>query len=479
MAKATIIDAASAVDKYTLIEYDSLVPAEDNVRGVIDDTDDLAESIFQNNLQQPLRVVSLGDGTFKIIAGHRRHHALGMLILAKQWTGPIPCMVTAEISDSDRVAAMIVENLQRSDLNPIEEGNAFQRLVKDFGYTQAELALKVGRSPSYVSDRISLLKLPDTLIDAVRVGYFPLTVGLELTKVGDDDAVLAITKDGRIIPSFTQIAEAALKVKHAKLLAEWEKAIEKSGVDVFTPEDRFDMLRRTELIEFQPDTPKALAKLPLLPPRTKLLLKSEPWRGTVTVEMRQFLTDAQLKARAKKLEQEQAERASAYEAEQLARWEKEKAAMSAARQQWVDECEAIKAHNDAERKRYMRDIDAAEGAWAQQVDAKTVARWAMLDVLNSTFDELTACRMLGLDTSTVTSQATLAEYAQRGAKELVAATAAVLLASQQDNDEDDPVYADLLKFVNRQNIPAADLRELPPEPEEDTVDDDADDQAVA
>jgi hypothetical protein len=195
--------------------------------------------------------------------------------------------------------------------------------------------------------------------------------------------------------------------------------------------------------------------------------------------MRQFLTEAQLKAKAKKFEQEAEAKATAAEAEQLARWEKEKAAMSAARQQWVDECEAIKAHNDAERKRYMHDVDAAEGAWAQQVDAKTVARWAMLDVINSTFDELTACRMLGLDTSTVTSTATLTEYAQRGAKELVAATAAVLLASSTDGDEDDPVYADLLKFVNRQNIPAADLRELPPEPEEDTTDVDADDEAVA
>jgi ParB/RepB/Spo0J family partition protein len=481
MAKATTIEQARATDTPALIEYDLLVPAPDNVRGEILDTEDLSESIFQTGLQQPLRVHLLEDGNFQIIAGHRRHHALGLLILEKRWTGPIPCMVAdVNISEDDRVASMIVENLQRSDLNPIEEAHAFSRLVKDYGYKQADLALKVGRSASYVSDRISLLKLPEQLIDAVRIGYFPLTIGLLLTQVGDDKAVLDLTKGGRIVPSPAQINDAALKVKHAKLLAEWEAAIEKAGVAVFTDEDRFDMLRKTEVVDVDLSTPKALAKGPLFPPRTKLLVKSEPWKGTVTVEARQFLTEAQLKAKAKKFEQEQADRASAREAEQLARWEKEKAAMSPERQAWVDECEAVREHNDAERKRYAADVDAAERAFVLSVDAKSVARFAMLAVLNDTYAERDACNMLGLDATHVTAAEVLHEYAQQGAKQLVAACIAVMLAeANDDHDDDDPVFEEAAKYLARQNIPEADIRELPAEPQEVTADVDADDDAVA
>jgi ParB/RepB/Spo0J family partition protein len=475
MAKATpTVDQARATDKYHEIPWDLIVPAPDNVRGEIIDTEDLAESIYQTGLQQPLRVHMLADGTFEIIAGHRRHHALGLLIVEGRWTGPIACMVSDTIDNDERVASMIVENLQRSDLNPIEEGNAFQRLVKEFGYTQADLALKVGRSASYVSDRISLLKLPEQLIDAVRIGYFPLTVGLQLTQVGDDKAVLDLTKGGRIIPSATQITDATNKVKHAKLLAEWEKAIEKAGVAVFTDEDRFDMIRRTEVVDVDLSTPKALSKGLLLPPRTKLLLKSEPWNGTVKVEARQFLTEAQLKAKAKKAEQEQADRASAAEAAKAERWAKELASKTPEEQAWIAECEAIEAHNAAEKQRHRDAVDSAERAFLDQVNAKDVARWSMLRIIEDTYLERDACNLLGLDCTGLDAPTVLHEYAMQGAKELTKVVAALLLLDADGETDIAPITDQLGQFVARQNIPEADLRELPPEPTKEVAPDDDD-----
>ena len=131
-------EVASATDTFALVHPGLIVPDPNNVRDELTDIDDLAASIFQLGLQQPLRVRFVPSGflehdptcaVYVVIAGHRRLAALRSLMERELWDGDVPCMIAPENTSADDVtAAMLVENLQRSDLNPVEEGHAFERL---------------------------------------------------------------------------------------------------------------------------------------------------------------------------------------------------------------------------------------------------------------------------------------------------------------------------------------------------------------
>lgn len=219
-------DVARLTDTYETVDYALLWPSPDNVRDdASDDIAGLADSIYQIGLQQPLRVVlhtldEYGTTVYRIIAGHRRYAALGSLIERGLWSGPISVMVSPAVDDQERVAAMIVENIQRRDLNPVEEAHAFRRLVKEFGYKQADVAAKVGRSPSYVSDRLALLNLPEEAVTRVREGSLPLATASQLVAVKDETAILKLIAKGSI-PSDSEIVNARKRLSAAKLKAEF------------------------------------------------------------------------------------------------------------------------------------------------------------------------------------------------------------------------------------------------------------------
>jgi ParB family transcriptional regulator, chromosome partitioning protein len=145
---------------------------------------DLANSIREKGVLQPILVRPIAGeiNQFEIVAGERRWRASQ---IAKLHDVPV---IVREMSDSESLELAIIENVQRADLNAIEEAAAYQELVDRFGYTQEKLAQEVGKSRSHVANTLRLLKLSDGVKAMIRNGQ--LTAGHARTLIGvaDPDA---------------------------------------------------------------------------------------------------------------------------------------------------------------------------------------------------------------------------------------------------------------------------------------------------
>ena len=116
----------------------------------------LADSIRQKGLLQPILVTMQGD-RYRIVAGERRYRASRLAGLTT-----IPCLIR-QFSEAEQMEAALIENIQREDLNPIEEAQAIQSLMTHFGYTQDEAAKKLGKSRPAITNQLRLLSLPDPI----------------------------------------------------------------------------------------------------------------------------------------------------------------------------------------------------------------------------------------------------------------------------------------------------------------------------
>jgi ParB family transcriptional regulator, chromosome partitioning protein len=148
----------------------------------------LAESIRAQGVLQPLLVRPHPEkaGEFEIVAGERRWRAAQLARLSE-----LP-VVTREVSDRDALELALVENVQRQDLNPIEEGRGYLRLIEEFGHTQDDIARATGKSRPHIANTMRLLMLPEEVIAMVEDGR--LTAGHARPLIGHDQA-LAIAED--------------------------------------------------------------------------------------------------------------------------------------------------------------------------------------------------------------------------------------------------------------------------------------------
>jgi ParB family chromosome partitioning protein len=164
---------------------------------------DLAQSIREHGIVQPIVVRSAGEaGHFQIIAGERRWRAAQQAGLNE-----VPVIVR-EVDDKVALELAIVENVQRSDLNPIEEAQGYQQLIEDHHYSQADLGQVIGKSRSHVANTLRLLKLPEVIRDMLVDGT--LSAGHARTLVtAEDPAGLA-----------KQIVDGGLSVRQAEALAQ-------------------------------------------------------------------------------------------------------------------------------------------------------------------------------------------------------------------------------------------------------------------
>ena len=142
--------------------------------------DELAASIAQRGVIQPVIVRRLSSGRYQLVAGERRWRAAQRAQLHE-----IPALIR-ELSERDVKALALIENLQREDLNPIEEARAYQRLAEDEGLTQAEIAKFVDKSRSHVANLQRLLVLPESVIALVEEGR--LSMGHARALIGADEA---------------------------------------------------------------------------------------------------------------------------------------------------------------------------------------------------------------------------------------------------------------------------------------------------
>jgi ParB family chromosome partitioning protein len=147
-------------------------------------TDDLAKSIKQVGVLQPIRVRPMGDNKFEIIAGRRRYEAAKIAGLQS-----IPA-TAADTTDEDAYVQALVENLQREDLPPLDEARAFQRLLEDYGISQKTLGKRIGRSQPYISNALRMIdQLAPEVQEAVQARTISVGHAKELMKLEPEDQI--------------------------------------------------------------------------------------------------------------------------------------------------------------------------------------------------------------------------------------------------------------------------------------------------
>ena len=166
---------------------------------------ELAESIKSQGIIQPLLVEEIVPGKYSIIAGERRFRAAKEAKLDK-----IPVIIK-KLSELDRIQMSLIENIQRENLNPIEEATAYQYLIKRSGMTQEEVAEKVGKSRSAIANSIRLLSLNDSLKDDIIAGNI---------SAGHARAILSLVNPSDQQLLREKIVDGDLSVREAEKLAE-------------------------------------------------------------------------------------------------------------------------------------------------------------------------------------------------------------------------------------------------------------------
>ena len=152
---------------------------------------ELADSIARHGILQPLTVRRLASGSYQIIAGERRWRAARMAGLTE-----IPALIV-EADDRKVMELALIENLQREDLNPMEEATGFQTLIRDHGLTQEEAARRVSRSRSAVANAVRLLSLPQEVQWLVEQGSLSAGHGRALLSLPDAEAQIALAEEIR------------------------------------------------------------------------------------------------------------------------------------------------------------------------------------------------------------------------------------------------------------------------------------------
>lgn len=183
-----------------------IVPNKDQPRKTFDEAalDELADSIRQHGVLQPLLVRPIAAGGYQLVAGERRWRAA-----KKAGLKEVP-VVVKELNDTETMEIAIIENLQREDLNPIEEAEGLQALIDKCGFTQEEVAVSVGKSRPAIANSLRLLRLPEE----VRV----MTKNGEIS-AGHARALLAFNNEAMIYEAAQNIVKNKMTVRDVERLA--------------------------------------------------------------------------------------------------------------------------------------------------------------------------------------------------------------------------------------------------------------------
>lgn len=199
------VAARASTDQQAELKIDLLQPGKYQPRTQMSEAAlrELADSIKVQGIMQPILVRPVGSGRYEIIAGERRWRAARIAGL-----GAVPALVR-EVPDNAALAMALIENIQREDLNPLEEANGIQRLVTEFGITHDKAAEMVGRSRSAVTNLLRLLGLAEPVRDLLQQGKLDM---------GHGRALLALT-------GIQQIEIARLIAERGMSVRETEKMI--------------------------------------------------------------------------------------------------------------------------------------------------------------------------------------------------------------------------------------------------------------
>lgn len=168
---------------------------------------ELADSIAQHGVLQPLLVRPLLSGGYQIVAGERRWRASRMAGLAT-----VPALIR-ELTDSEVMQIALIENLQREDLKPLEEAQGYQALMEEFGFTQDEISKSVGKSRPAVTNALRLLNLPEAVRGMLARGDLSAGHARTLLSFKDEAAMLAAAK--RVVAEGLSVRELEKMAKKA------------------------------------------------------------------------------------------------------------------------------------------------------------------------------------------------------------------------------------------------------------------------
>jgi ParB family chromosome partitioning protein len=237
------------------IPLDKIKPNRYQARKKFDETKlrELAESIKEKGLLQPLIVSpSIIPGEYELVAGERRYRASYIAGLTE-----VPVLVRS-VTDKERAQISLIENLQREDLNPIEEAKAYQRIIQEFNLTQEELSKLIGKDRSVIANSLRILTLPDFIQDMIAEGIISSGHARTLASIQEEDKLKEITE---------RIQKEKLTVREVeKIVQDWKTTLKK------TPKTR---KRSPEIVSLENNLQKLLG--------TKVQIFSRGKKGKIII----------------------------------------------------------------------------------------------------------------------------------------------------------------------------------------------------
>ena len=198
---------------------------------------EMADSISEHGILQPLLVRPIENGKYELVAGERRLRAAVLAGLKK-----VPVIIR-EMEEPQTWEAALIENLQRENLNPVEEAAAYREMLERYGYTQEEFARRIGKSRAYVANTVRLLNLPGEIRELVKTG--------ELT-AGHARAILALKDEEQQLALAQKIIQQGMTVRDTEEAGTKERTTRKSAGKTKDPhlvmvEQRFEELLNTRV----------------------------------------------------------------------------------------------------------------------------------------------------------------------------------------------------------------------------------------
>ncbi|MFC1711936.1 ParB/RepB/Spo0J family partition protein [Patescibacteria group bacterium] len=255
--------------KITNLDITQLQPNPTQPRGIISPESimELSDSIKEHGLLEPIIIAHTPAG-YQIIAGERRWRACKMAGLKT-----VPCIIK-ETNPKGMLEMALVENVQREDLNPLERAKAFVRLKDEFGFGTGDIAKRVAKSPSYISNSLRLLELPDAIKDGLLSN---------LITEGHARALLAIEDPRLMIEAYKLVLKESASVRKAEDIARRIRLKSGKPVSYGTKRGQMQYIVSDELDNLQNSLKEALGKnsrvkiiRTMLQTRINIVLKGNP-----------------------------------------------------------------------------------------------------------------------------------------------------------------------------------------------------------
>ncbi len=252
-------------DSIKIIPIAKIQPNPDQPRKTFpeESIEELSQSIRKHGLLQPIIAEPSGADTYIIVAGERRYRAAQRAGLEE-----LP-VILRSVSAEKRLQLSLIENIQREDLNPMEEAKAYQGLMELTGYTQEQVAEAVGKNRSTVANALRLLRLPESMQEAVRSGGI---------SAGHARSLLALVDEAERQALFARIVKESLSVRQA------EQAVQDSVLRRAGKKPRSAKKRASALAEDLDPNLKALEELFIERLGTKVEIKGSLDSGSISIE---------------------------------------------------------------------------------------------------------------------------------------------------------------------------------------------------